>query len=305
MTVARTGHDIRSRLLDAYGVLSILGLAYCLGAYVYLRAQLTPALPEPGGTNDLLGAFVALAIILAGVYHLILLVRVIRALGSMPAGRLLHSLYLVAVVVSGLFLATEPVQLSEIGKEYVLFDVGGQWSFLIGSTLFHLAVMLTGFFYLRPAAGRTLRTGGAESLNDAFFITMHQVGLACGILGILGLMTFTRWGVPERYYSLLILLLSALALTPWAIVLVLLVARNRTRPLAAWFDEKQTADTAVGALCSMLAVMPALVALSAVDLYVRLGLPLSFWLMLLFFLCLILFSTTVLARSGVETRTES
>jgi hypothetical protein len=258
MNVARTANNPASRLADAIGALSVLGMAYCLAAYAYLIPRLTPNMPEPGESDNRLGAFVALAILVAGVYHLILLVRVIRSLGRMPSGRFLHSLYLVAVVVSGLSLATEPVQLSEIGKEYVLFDVRGQWAFLIVSTIFHLAVMTVGFFYTRRKG-----SGAVESRNDAFYITMHQVGIVCGALGIMGLISFNQWGVPERYQPLLILVLSALALTPWIIILVFLMAGNRTKPLSAWFDEKQATDTAVGALCAMLAAMPAMVALSA------------------------------------------
>jgi hypothetical protein len=299
MNVARTANNPASRLADAIGALSVLGMAYCLAAYAYLIPRLTPNMPEPGESDNRLGAFVALAILVAGVYHLILLVRVIRSLGRMPSGRFLHSLYLVAVVVSGLSLATEPVQLSEIGKEYVLFDVRGQWAFLIVSTIFHLAVMTVGFFYTRRKG-----SGAVESRNDAFYITMHQVGIVCGALGIMGLISFNQWGVPERYQPLLILVLSALALTPWIIILVFLMAGNRTKPLSAWFDEKQATDTAVGALCAMLAAMPAMVALSALEVYFRLGLPLSFWMMLLFFLCLVLFSLTVLARSGRESPVE-
>jgi hypothetical protein len=291
MTAARNGPSFARRLLDVFGVLAIFGLVYCLAAYAYFLQRLTPEMPEVGATDDLLGALVAIALIIAGLYHLVLLARGIRSLGRMPSGRFLHSLYLVAVVVSGLLLSTEPVQLSEIGKEYLLFDVGGQWAFLISSTVFHLAVVVAGMVYTRRAVG------AAVNRNDAYFITMHQVGALCGVLGILGLMSFNQWGVPERYHSLLILLLSALALTPWIIVLVFLIVRNRTRPLAAWFDEKQTADTAIGALGAMLAAMPALVVLSALDLYVRLGLPLSFWMMLVFFLCLVFFSGTVLGRS--------
>jgi hypothetical protein len=137
------------------------------------------------------------------------------------------------------------------------------------------------------------------------YVTMHQVGILCGVLGVMGLLSFHQWGVPERYQSLLILMLSALALTPWVIILVFLIAGNRSKPLLAWFDEKQATDTAVGALCAMLAAMPAMVVLSSIDLYFKLGLPLSFWMMLLFFLCLLLFSLTVLARRGVENPAES
>ncbi|MFN2298776.1 MAG: hypothetical protein ACK2UB_08000 [Anaerolineales bacterium] len=293
MTAGKSAKNSKHLLTGLWGLLSILGLAYCLAAFLYLRAQLTPAMPEPTAAIDLIGTLTLPALALAGLYHLFLLYRALQHLAGMPAGRWLHSAYLTAIVVSGLLLGTEPVQLSEIGKEYVLFDVSGQWLFLIGSTLLHLAVVTAGYLRSRKAAG-----GPFDSRSDAFYATMHQVGILCGLLGILGVMSYTQWGVLERYRVFLILPLSALALWPWAAILAFLILRNRNKPLAAWFDEKQTGDMAAGALCAMLVMMPLLVILSAVDLRVSLEPPFSFWFMQLFFLCLILFSGTVLIRSG-------
>jgi hypothetical protein len=301
MTAGKNANNIGHRLIDLLGVLSIAGLAYCLAVYLYLRAQLTPAMLDPTPAIELIGALALPALAVAGIYHLVLLVRAFQILAGMPAGRFLHSVYLVAVVLSGLTLATEPVQLSEIGKEYIVFDVSGQWLFLIGSTLFHLAVVVIGFFYTRRVAGGISATVRAiDSRSDAFFTTMHQVGILCGLLGILGVASYTHWGVLERYRVFLILPLSVLALLPWGAILAFLIVRNRNKPLSAWFDEKQTTDTAVGALCSMMVVMPMLVFLSAVDLRVTLEPPLAFWFMVLFFLCLTLFSLCVLIRSRTD-----
>jgi hypothetical protein len=301
MTAGKNANSIGSRLINPLGVLSIAGLVYCLAAYLYLRQQLTPAMPDPTPAVELIGALALPALAVAGIYHLVLLVRAFQILAGMPAGRLLHSVFLAAVVLSGLSLATEPVQLSEIGKEYALFDVGGQWWFLIGSTLFHLAVVTAGFFHARRVAGGlSAAVRNIDSRSDAFFVTMHQVGFLCGLLGILGVMSYTHWGVLERYRAFLILLLSVLALVPWGTILAFLMVRNRNKPLSAWFDEKQTTDTAVGGLCSMMVVMPILVILSAVDLRIEFQPPFAFWLMLLFFLCLTLFSFCMLMRSRAD-----
>jgi hypothetical protein len=306
MTAVKNANSIGSRLINLLAVLSIAGLAYCFAAYLYLRQQLTPAMPDPTPTVELIGALALPALAVAGIYHLILLVRAFQILAGMPAGRLLHSAFLVAVVLSGLSLATEPVQLSEIGKEYVLFDVSGQWLFLIGSTLFHMAVVTAGFFLARRVGGGiSAAFRNIDSRSDAFFTTMHQVGILCGLLGILGVLSYTHWGVLERYRVFLILPLSALALVPWGTILAFLIVRNRKKPLSAWFDEKQTTDMAVGGLCSMMVIMPILVLLSAVDLCAELESPFAFWLMLLFFLCLTLFSLSVLMRSRTDSATGS
>ncbi|MBN1440345.1 MAG: hypothetical protein JW929_13135 [Anaerolineales bacterium] len=297
MTAARNANKAAPRPIDWLGGLSVAGMVYCLGIYLSLRSQLTPAMPEPTEAVNLLGASVLPILAAAGIYHLVILFRGFRMMAAMPAGRFLHAGFLVAVILSGLTLATEPVQLSEIGKEYVLFDVEGQWLFLIGSTVFHLAVMAGGFFYARGISGGIRNI---DSRSDAFFATMHQVGILCGLLGILGVLSYGQWGVLERYRPFLIIVLSVLALLPWGTVLAFLLIRNWNKPAGAWFDEKQTADTAVGGLCAMMVEMPLLVALGAADWCVGLGQPLPFWLMLVFFVCLIVFSGAVLVRSRMD-----
>jgi hypothetical protein len=293
MPAEKNASNLGSRLAGLLGALSILGTAYCLAAYVYLRSQLTPAMPDPTPAVEWIGVLALPALAVVGIYHLVLLVRAFQRLGEMPAGRFFFSGYLVAIVVSGMLLATEPVQLLEIGKEYVLFDVSGQWLFLFGSTVFHLAVVTIGFFSLRAAAA-----GPFDSRSDAFFATMHQVGIFCGVLGILGDISYTEWDVIEQYRAFLILPLSALALLPWGTILAFLLFRNRTKPLSAWFDEKQTADMAVASLGTMMVMLPLLIVLSAFDLSVGLNPPVAFWCMELFFLCLVVFSCAALIRSG-------
>lgn len=291
----KSANPVRERLIDALGALSALGLVYFFGMFLYLRTLLTPAMPDLPEPIEILAALTVPAFAAAGLYHLVLLARAFQDLSRMPDGRFLHSVYLTVIVLSGLILATEPVQLTEIGKEYLLFDVGGQWLFLLAATLVHLAVVFAGLRYSRRVSGIL---PGVESRSDAFFTTMHQVGILCGLLGIVGVLSYSHWGVLEHYRPFMVLVLGGVALLPWIVILAFLVVRNRTKPPSAWFDEKQTVDTAVGALCSMLVAMPLLVVLGALDWYIKFAQPLSFWLMLVFFLCLSLFSWSVLIRNG-------
>ena len=293
--IGKSASPARERLVDALGVFSALGLIYSFGMFLYLRTLLTPAMPDLSDPIEILAALTVPAFAIAGLYHLLLLARAFQALSKMPDGLFLHSVYLTAIVLSGLILATEPVQLSEIGKEYRLFDVEGQWVFLLASTLFHLAVVMAGLRYSRRIPGVL---PDAASRSDAFYTTMHQVGILCGVLGMIGVLSYAQWGTLERYRPFMVLVLGGVALLPWIVILAFLIVRNRNKPLSAWFDEKQTVDTAVGALCSMLVGMPLLVILSALDWYVKFAQPLGFWLMLVFFVCLSMFSWAVLIRSG-------
>jgi hypothetical protein len=76
-----------------------------------------------------------------------------------------------------------------------------------------------------------------------------------------------------------------------------LLIRNHEKPVATWFDEKQIADMAAGALVSVFTVMPLLVLISVIEAFARIEVPEPFWLMLVLFAHLIVLSGVALARS--------
>jgi hypothetical protein len=291
----------KKNLTDALAVFSLAGLLYCFAAYLFIQPLLTPKMPEPAMVVRTLGNIVIPTLFLVGIYHLILLIRAFKALAVMQKGRFLHSLFMVAVALSGLFLLSDLTLLSDIGKEYLLWEVGDQWLMLYGFTFFHLIVVAYGFLSSRKSkSGKTGRSRVFNSGSDAFYVTMHQIGIVCGTLGILGIFISLKGIVPDRFRTSWMLFISGLALFPWAIFIFYMIMKNRRKPISNWFDEKQMTDTATGALISMIVVMPLLALFSLLDSIVRFGLPVSFWLMLIFFMHLIVFSCVTLVRSREE-----
>lgn len=277
--------------------LSIAGLLYCLAAYLYMQPRLTPSMPEPIPAIRTIGGFTVPALFLAGVYHLFLLARAFRTLASRERYLLPHSLYMIAVLLSGATLLSDLTLLSDIGKEYARWDVTDQWLMLYGFTALHIAVAVCGL--LTGGKGAAEKPADRQPVcgSDAFFLTMHQIGAVCGVLGTAGLFLSLRGIVPDRFREPWMLTISCLALFPLAVFLAYMVVRNGRRPIAAWFDEKQTADMAVGALFALFAVLSLLLAAAAVEAVTDTGLPAPFWPMLAFFCGLTVLSAAALARN--------
>jgi hypothetical protein len=107
----------------ALAALSAAGLLYCLAAYLYIQPRLIPAMPVPTATIRTVGNFTVPALFVAGLYHIVMLVRAFRSLAGRERNLLPHSLYIVAIVLSATMLLSDLTLLSDIGKEYARWDV--------------------------------------------------------------------------------------------------------------------------------------------------------------------------------------
>ncbi len=284
---------------NALGIFSLACLVYCLFAYFYIQPRLTPAMPEPSELIKTLGNLTVPALLVSGIFHLILLIRAFRTLEGRNRRLFVHSLLIVAVVLSGELILSDYTLLSDIGKEYALWDVYDQWLMLYGFTIFHIAVTAWG---LLAGWARRVEVGAARPGvgSDAFFLAMNQIGVLCGGLGITACVA-SLWGiVPDRFRAGWLVTLAILAIFPLAVFLFSMVVRNRKKPIGTWFDEKQMADTAAAALFSVLAMMLVLVPVSIVEASCRTGLPAPFWPMTAFFVGLVVLSAVTLSRSRTE-----
>jgi hypothetical protein len=281
---------------NALGIFSLACLVYCLFAYFYIQPRLTPAMPEPLERIRTLGNLAFLSLLVAGIYHIILLVRAFRTLEGRDRRLFPHSLFIVAVVLSGVLILSDYTLLSDIGKEYPYWDVYEQWLMLYGFTVFHIAVTAWGLLvgWVRRVAVTAAHPGPG---SDAFFLAMNQIGVLCGGLGIAACVA-SLWGiVPDRFRAGWLVTLAILAVFPLAVFLFYIVVRNRKKTIGTWFDEKQMADTAAAALFSVFAMMLVLVPVSIVEASFRTGLPAPFWPMTAFFVGLVVLSAVTLSRS--------
>jgi hypothetical protein len=287
----------KKSLTNIMGAASIIGLLYCFVAFLYMKPLLTPAMPEPTETIITLGNWAGAVYFLLGIYHIILLVNALKTITANEKRLFLHSVYIVVLILSGITLLTDFSLLTDIGKEYVIWDVQNEWMMLFGFMAFHFLVILYGTFSRNQTLGleqklfEEIRKG-----NDIMFVALNQVGFVCAVAGIGSVLVSRVSGVPESFQTSFMLMLSVLALVPLVSFFFYWAIRNRRKALSTWFDEKQMADSEAGAMTAFLIALPIMVLLIAGSLVWTI-LPASFWLSLAFFSTLGIFSGVVIFRN--------
>lgn len=282
--------------------ITLAGMIYCLVVYLYIQAALVPALPEPTETVKNLGGLTLLFVLLAGVYHVFLLIHAFKVLGDRVKNTFIHSVYIILIILSGISLGSDITILSDIGKEYRLLDVNEQWLILYGSTALHIAVVIYGtvFSIKNRPSGKHHLFEEIRNGNDVMFVSIFQIGFICALIGIAGVV-FSISGImdtvfTEKYKSAYVLFLSVMALLPALVFIAYWAIRNKNRPASGWFDEKQLSDTAIGAVVALAATFPTIVILIIASVCIA-GLPALFWMALLLFIQLAVFTGSVILRS--------
>lgn len=287
----------KRKFATSFGVLSIVSLVYCLMAFLYIQPRLTPAMQVPSETIRMLGNWCIPAYILVGISHLILLVNRLNNLTVLKSVSFFQSFFIVIIILSGITLLSDATLLSDIGKEYLHWDVGAQWTMLYGFVALHLFVVILGTIqlYRNRANGQslfqTIRNG-----SDVLFVTMHQISLISAIIGIAGLVLSRISGVGKEFQTTYMILLSCLAVLPLVSFSFYWMIKNRNKKLSTWFDEKQMADSSMSALVSLSIAFP-LIILAILFSILFDVFSASFWLILVFFITLGIFSGSIVIRN--------
>lgn len=279
-------------------LLTFVAIITNLIIYIFLRKTLVPALVEiPPHINNL-GAIVILSIIVIGIYHLYLLIFFLKTLNEESLSILAY--YLVFLILSGITLFSVAALLSDIGKEYRLWDVSGEWNLLFGFTIFHLVTILIGFtLSLKHKPGTTSLWEGIKSARDIWFISLNKIGALCGILGIAVFAAALIIPIQERFRISLLLILSILVFLPWGSFTLYWFFKNRNTTPNTWLDEKLSLDSAAAALITLIISMPIIAVSIFVSATSILTLSSPFWLVLIFFIQLSTFSISILCRNQV------
>ncbi len=288
-------------ITNLLAALAILGIVYCIAAFLYMQPRLTPELPALTDTIRNLGNCTIPAYIFIGIYHLILLVSALKTLADKEKSSFSHSIYVALLILSGVTLLSDVSLLSDIGKEYTLWDVSGEWLLLYGFIALHFIVMIYGTYSrIKNRAPEQKLFEAIKNGNDVLFVAMHQIGFVCAFLGLASVIVSLISDVAQPYRTALMLLLSGLAVIPLVSFAVYWGIKNRRKPVSVWVDEKQMFDSAIGALIANAITLPLIVLLIAASL-IEVTLPPSFWLALIFFINLGVFTATIMLRNRVNT----
>ena len=288
------------RFGDIFAGIALAMLLYCLVAYLYIQSILQQSMPEPDRTTRIIGDLTVPALFFVGLYHLYLLVNLLKRLTDRIASVFRYSLGMILIVLSGLSLVSDWTLLSDIGKEYLLADVGPQWLLLYGFTAFHGLVIIFGTLFLKSSPlenGKLFDDIGNG--RDVLFLSIHHIASIAGILGIVGVV-FAASGllVPLRFLPQFIVVLSGLALFPLVLIVIYWIVKMRKKPLKQWIDERQIADTALAALFCLLLSIPIYLLVFFMDLFGLFASKVSFWIALIFFIQLAVFSMVVSLRNS-------
>ncbi len=188
----------------------------------------------------------------------------------------------------------------DIGKEYRLFDVTGEWMMLYGFTAFQLITVVIGFVLIlkkEPIKAHLFRIDNSEQEN--LFLSMHHIALVCGALGLIGVaLSMTGLIVPLQFRTALMIVVSVLVICPLVlIILYWLVSMAKSRR-GEWTDEKQRADTGRAAITALIVYLATMVAVVVITVLNAVDMPLSFWLLSVFFMMMTAFSGVIIKRNA-------
>ncbi len=185
-----------------FGAAAIACIAYCFTVFFILQKTLVPGSGELTGALQAASLAILPALLAAGLFHIYLLAKLLKSM----TGRFLNSLFILLVIGSGVLLVSDVSLLSDIGKEYILFDVSSQWAMLYVFTAFHLAVVIIGAAVLQK--GKALPADTVKS--ETVYISVHHIALISGVLGVAGVfLAMSGTIVPLRYSVGFMVVLSA------------------------------------------------------------------------------------------------
>lgn len=284
--------------INTFSTIAFIMIIYCLMVFVYIQSELTSDMIELTNTVKTLGNFTILALFIVGLYHLYLLVHALKIL----TGKMKHSIYVVLIILSGIMILDDLILLSDIGKEYLLWDVSTEWIILYCSTALHMLVMICGLISLKKTTVNDIKLFKAfNKSSDILFLSLHQTSFISSLLGICGII-FAISGliVPERFSVHFMMLLAGLALFPLIIIIIYWMVKMRKKPARNWIDEKQMSDTALGALFGLLLSIVIYLFIFVLDLLNVLIMPVSFWILLIFFIQLTIFSAVIMSKNKMS-----
>ncbi|NSW52127.1 MAG: hypothetical protein HPY85_06455 [Anaerolineae bacterium] len=282
------------------GILSLVGILYNVGAYRYLQHILVPSLQVIPPAVDRITIGLALAFFTLAIYHLTLLVFTLRLVSHLQTRFFLGAFWLVLLVTSGVLILSDITILHDQGKEYIYWDISGQWNMLYGITGLHLFVAVTGLFLLwkQPLPPTASLFSKIEQDEGALFYLLHIIGLICGLAGLTIINIPELIDLADRYRNAWLLALSILAALPFVSFGLYWLIRKRGPAL----DEKQLADVGGGATAALLVSFTGLLLHLIMQNVQQIILHDNNYLIFLIFLQLTVYAGTVALRNGLLDR---
>jgi hypothetical protein len=204
------------------------------------------------------------------------------------------SLYVIVIILSGVFLFSDVAMLSDIGKEYLYWDVSSSFHILYGFTALHIITILIDMLSNKNKQQK-------KTSLEVMYISVHQIGAICGALGFLsGVLAAFGGIVPQRFTIQLIIALSIIAIFPLLFYIIYWKIKLRKKPISEWWDEKNIQDSAIGALITLAISVPIYFVIIIIQLWIIFEPSIVFWILAIFFVQIFIYSASVLIRNSAS-----
>lgn len=223
-------------------------LAYNIGAFVWYYLHLTP---QNMGGSQWSAALVALCMIGLGIAHLIVLYSLWQDVRRGGRPSILRSITISLGVVSAIMLFADIAALSDIGKQILAgLNSRGEWMIVFSDNGLRVIFLVLAGLALTRASRRAKDTSRGDDPRDVEFITVHEVGSVSAILAVGAIVLGFVFPTLEPYRAYLVWLFTAIAIAPWALLLLLWFITRQKR-MERWWDEKQVSDMGRAALMTL------------------------------------------------------
>ncbi len=200
-----------------------------------------------------LSAFVALSIIILGVFHIIILSTLWISSRIAKTPSIFRSVAIALGCISIVSLAINAVALSDIGNQITSgLDSSNEWTILLINNIIQFLFLLFSYFSLPLFKEKNV---SPFILNDdILFITINEVGVFSSIAAICAIVFGLLYSAFQVYREVIIVTYTIIALAPWGLMIIgWFLSRKKT--ISSWWDEKQVKDMGHSALFSLIIII--------------------------------------------------
>jgi hypothetical protein len=292
------------KALKVTGVISIiLGfISFCFLINNFMIFEhvrpLTLQFKKLGSDIDKLMIFVGIGFIFTFIFHISSILNLALQLKFFKSPNIVRAFSIFAGVLSILLLVGNLGLLSDIGKESQLgLNTSGEWIFLYVNHFLHAAFIMLMFGLIISSFQILKKNPPVESAvkDEVVFITAQYIGVFCGVLGFISLVSYLISGLPFWIVKKAVMPTSVIIVIPYCFIVFYWLIFKLKDKIVNWYDEKQFQDIAKASLTTLIISFPAM-SLIYLSKYPDLteNYTTYFWFPFYLFLTLLTFSSSVL-----------
>lgn len=215
-----------------------------LGIYIYFMSILKPSYTDLSAFDNILSAFLIIVFISIGLIHVFLFIDLLKHIPDVLSKLWKFSIALVLFPISGIILLSDVTILSDIGKEYLLFDISTEWYMLFVFSFLHLITFIYSWVITKNFTTEKYRFIEAiNSGNETMYKSLNQItiissvsGIIFSILFIFNIFDFLTY---EKHIVALALIMMMLLVIPIAIFIGFWIIKFYNKPISKWLDENE------------------------------------------------------------------